>query len=369
MRILIVAFCPLIPELGAGQMALNLAGALRQRGHDIVCWWPGEPPRGIRWWRHTAWRRRKLAQFVREEGPFDLVDAPPVAVTRRLAALVSVVARSTQPDLRYLWGETKEGLRFLLRRPQRALAGLVHAGYLAALIVLGWHRARAIMCLGSLELAWMRRYLPWLRRRLHVYMNALGDEDRRSLSALRVARVQTKESGTRFLWIGRWRPHKGTRRLVQFLLGWLPAHTQDTVTIAGYGMGAEGDVPSEFVTTGQVRLVQSYTRAELLDLLRSHDAGLFTSVVEGWGLSLNEMLESGMSVFATEAGAVADLRRCCARGLRPFPPPVDFVPGDAETYICGDLYSVTFSWPRIAESYEALIMRLVLAPSRSLTRA
>lgn len=39
-----------------------------------------------------------------------------------------------------------------------------------------------------------------------------------------------------------------------------------------------------------------------------YDAGLFTSEAEGWGLSLNEMLESDMPVFATEVGGVRDLR-------------------------------------------------------------
>jgi glycosyltransferase involved in cell wall biosynthesis len=320
MRILIVTFCEPLPELGAGQMALNLTAALRERGHDAMSWWPGEPPRGLPWWKHMAWRRRELAAFALREGPFGMIDAPAVAISARVARLAPVVARSIQPELRYLWVESRASLGHLPQRPVRVVAGLVQAAYVAVLVVMGWHRAQAILCLGSLEFDWMRRRFPWLRSRLHVYCDALNEEDRKQLAILRVSRQPPNGLGTRFLWIGRWAPHKGTRRLVRFLRGWFPANPHDTVTIAGFGEGAERDVPADLMAAGRVRLVPSFRREELVELLRAHDAGLFTSTVEGWGLSLNEMLESGMPVYATNTGGVADLRAAYRGLLRPFPP-------------------------------------------------
>jgi glycosyltransferase involved in cell wall biosynthesis len=356
MRILITTFCLLTPEMGAGQMALNLAAALRQRGHDVVCWWPGEPPSGLRWWKHTAWRRRKLAAFAQREGPFDVIDALPVAISAPLARVAPVVARSVQPDLRYLWVEGKENLRFLFRRPMSGLVGLLYAGYLAVLVVFGWHRARVIMCLGSLESEWMRRWLPWLQHKLRVYVSAPENEDRRKLAFIRTGRKKPEGPGTRFLWIGRWTPHKGTRQLLRFLSAWLPAHPHDTVTIAGFGTGAERDVSTDLVAMGRVRLVPSFTREELFELLRTHDAGLFTSVIEGWGLSLNEMLESGMPVFAAEAGGVPDLRLHAAELLRPFPPPAyGGVVNGVGLRGAVDLPD-TFTWKAIAAAYEAIAM-------------
>jgi glycosyltransferase involved in cell wall biosynthesis len=358
MRILMVTFCPLRPEFGAGQMALNLAAALRERGHDVVCWWPGEPPRGLRWWKHMAWRRRELAAFVLREGPFGVIDAPPVAISARVARLARVVARSIQPELRYLWVESRTSLGYLLQRPVRVVAGLGQAAYAAVQVVLGWHRAQAILCLGSLELDWMRRRFPWLRPKLHVYYDALNEEERKQLAILRTSRQAPNGLGTRFLWIGRWTPHKGTPQLVRFLRGWLPAHPHDAVTIAGFGAGAERDVPKELVDTGRVRLVPSFSRAQLFELLRTHDAGLFTSTVEGWGLSLNEMLESGMPVYATEAGGVPDLRPHAAELLLPFPLPPDRgnARGSAPEGAAG--LPDAFTWKAIAVAYEAIAIGL-----------
>jgi glycosyltransferase involved in cell wall biosynthesis len=365
MRILIVTFCEPLPELGAGQMALNLAGALGERGHDVVCWWPGEPPRGLRWWKHMAWRRRELAAFALREGPFGMIDAPPVAISARVARLAPVVARSIQPELRYLWVESRASLGHLLQRPVRVVAGLVQAAYVAVLVVMGWHRAQAILCLGSLEFDWMRRRFPWLRSRLHVYCDALNEEERKQLAILRVSRQPPNGLGTRFLWIGRWTPHKGTRQLVRFLNAWLPGHPQDTVTIAGYGAGAESDVPTDLIASDHVRLVPSFSRVDLFELLRTHDAGLFTSTVEGWGLTLNEMLESGMPVYAADTGGVPELKDWYPRLLGPFPPDAT---GATTGLGCGgesDGPSRAANWGRIAAQYERDLVDRVARGAKS----
>ena len=109
--------------------------------------------------------------------------------------------------------------------------------------------------------------------------------------------------------------------------------------------------------SARLRVLPAYTRDELPGLLATHDAGLFTSHVEGWGLSLSEMLESGMPVYATEAGAVQDIKPFFPSSLRPFPPGRS---QSGQTYHLENLahngYLATFSWDAIAERYERDIL-------------
>src|SRR6187551_3493154 len=163
MRILFAVLSPLNPELGASQMALNLARALCGMGVDAVVWTPHPVPSHIRWWRRMAWVRRAIVEHVDAEGGFDVVDVAPVAVSRALAQRGAVVARHVQPDLQYLWSEVRFGGRLRRLRIRDRVTSLVFNVYLAALVALGWLRARRILCLGRLDYEWMTRWLPWWR--------------------------------------------------------------------------------------------------------------------------------------------------------------------------------------------------------------
>lgn len=352
MRILLVSHPPLDPRLGVAQIALSLTAALRDRGHDALAWSPEPLPPGTRWWDRWRAQRSALESFVAEAGPFDVVEAPALSVGPRLGRAGNgagrVVARSFQPELLYL----VDNLRADLRRPtpgtplRAAWTGLVSAGLLR-----GWSRSSLIFCLGTLERDWMRRRFPRLAPRLRVYVLAPPPADRAALAAVRRGRAPRRGPGTRFVWIGRWAAHKGTARLVRFLRERAAAAPDDTFTLAGCGEGAARDLPAGLLHDGRVRLVPAFQRAELPALLAEHDAGLFTSSVEGWGLSLNEMLEAGLTVHATPAGGVADLAPFWGDRLRPFPPPVRPDPPGAEPDLDG--YLSFFSWPEIARRYEA----------------
>jgi glycosyltransferase involved in cell wall biosynthesis len=366
-RILVVSHPPLSPEFGAAQSALELGEALRGRGHEVTVWSPEPLPASTRWWNRWLAQRRAIERFVAERGPFDLLDLPGISVSRELARAAPVVARSTQPELLYL----KEALISQARRrpfpSPRLPAHALLAGVVAGAMIAGWRRARWVLCLGSIELEWMRRRFPGLAPRLRRYVVAPPAAEQAALAEVR-RRRETEGSGRpaprRFLWIGRWVSHKGTARLVGFLRRRAAARPEETFTLAGCGPGAERDCPPELLRSGQVRIVPSFSRAELPALLAGHDAGLFTSTVEGWGLCLNEMLEAGLPVFATPAGGARDLSRLFPRSLRPFPPPMDArpLPG-AEGEDDWEGYYGHFSWARIAERYE----REVLAPLAPLT--
>jgi glycosyltransferase involved in cell wall biosynthesis len=342
---------PISAELGAAQIALNLSRALRALGTEVVVWTPHPIPPEVRWWRRMAWVRRKIAEYAKQDGKFDVVDVPPVAVTRLLARQCTVVARSVQPDLLYLWTELRYAGRIRPHSVAVWIASAMLNTYLAALVLVGWSRARHILCLGMLDFGRMRRWFPWWRAKMGMYINAIGDEERRALADIKRNRRTPPGPGTRFLWLGRWVAHKGTDLLLEFMEARLKERTDDTITIAGCGPGAEPQIPVEPLNSGRVRIVPSYNRTDLFELLATHDAGLFTSRTEGWGLTLHEMLESGMPVYATRAGAVYDLQHEFRGQLRSFPPSLSQIEVTSSADIPDSGYFERFSWTAIGSRY------------------
>jgi hypothetical protein len=79
-------------------------------------------------------------------------------------------------------------------------------------------------------------------------------------------------------------------------------------------------------------------------------------------MTLNEMLESGMPVYATEAGGVEDLRPFFPRSLQPFPPPPSpepeaFEPAATSSEdLAASGYYERFGWSEIARRYEEEIL-------------
>ena len=63
------------------------------------------------------------------------------------------------------------------------------------------------------------------------------------------------------------------------------------------------------------------------------------------------MLEAGLTVFATPAGAVDDLRPYFPASLRPFPPPRKIEPAPRED-LEATRYLDRFNWAAIARDYE-----------------
>ncbi|HEV8238166.1 MAG TPA: glycosyltransferase family 4 protein [Thermoanaerobaculia bacterium] len=353
MRILLVSHPPVTAELGAAQIALELAAALRRRGHDAVAWSP-EPLAGATQW--TLWKRQRSAieAHCAAQGPYDVVDTPAISATARLAARSCLVARSVQPELRYLRLGVLHDLR---RRPSpRALLHALAAAERGRAIRAGWRAARLVLCLGSLEHEQMAARYPRWRHKLGMYVSAVPAAERLTLLALRTTRpARVHANDTRFLWLGRWSAQKGTAALLRLLRDRFQNGGGESITIAGCGPHARRDIPAAWLDGGRVRLVPSYRRDELPALLDAHDAGLFTSEVEGWGLSLAEMLEAGLPVYAALAGAVPDLLPYFPHSLRPLPPAAA-----SSAPLLEDLeangYLARFDWDRIAGDYEAQVV-------------
>ncbi len=354
MRLLLVSHVPLLAELGAAQVTLNLAEALRRRGHTVEAWSPGSLD-GARWWELWQRQRRAIEGHLERAGPFDVVDLPAVSISRRVASAARTVARSLQPDLRYRWSTLRsEALRWppSARFPFHVTYDLTFVGATIG----GWQRADRVLALGVLEERWLRRRFPWLAAKIRTYGCAPSGLRQQELATVRHGRTPPVGAGLRFLWIGRWTAHKGTRRLVRYIVRRSKTHPDDRFTIAGSGDEAARGLPADLLERGTIRWVPHFDRARLAHLLAEHDVGLFTSRVEGWGLTLNEMIESGMPVYATPAGAAVDLAGWTRGCLFPFPPPNTLSPRTLPA--AGDLtaYLQRFTWDRIAERYESDVL-------------
>jgi glycosyltransferase involved in cell wall biosynthesis len=295
----------------------------------------------------------RVEALAASRGPFDVIETPAITASRRLARRGRIVVRSVQPELRYLFLDIRNDLGH--RPSPRAIFNALLGIPRAASILGGWRRACLILCQGTDERAWMRRRFPRWTGKLGLYVSPLPAGERERLAAVRRGRRPGPGAGTRFLWIGRWSSQKGTARLRRFFGERIASHPGDTLTVAGTGAAAERELPPEWLRSGRVKVVSAFARAELPGLLAGHDAGLFTSDVEGWGLSLCEMLESGLTVFATEAGAVVDLRPYFPASLRPFPPPPVIVPEPLED-LQANGYFERFSWPEVARSWEEQVL-------------
>lgn len=351
-RILIATHAVLTREQGAAQLALNLAESLRRNGHDVALWSPSHSQRAP-WWKAGHALRKELDAFIDRAGPFDLVDAPPLMLTRKAATQGVSVARSVQPPLGYLACELSAQRAWPPGELVRLAARLASSAWNTHQVLGDWMRATHILALGQLEYAWMAKWLPFFRRRLSFYRPALSADEQSRLASIRRRRAPWIGPGVRFLWMGRWAPHKGIGRLIGFIRTRLAASPHDTVTIAGC---EPGGIPEEWIASGRVRIVPEYGRADLPSLLESHDIGLFTSEVEGWGLSLNEMVESGIPVFATNAGGARDLSDACPGCISSFPPPVSIDVNALRARMTSlEPYYERLRWENVVELYEGLI--------------
>jgi glycosyltransferase involved in cell wall biosynthesis len=354
-RILIATHSPLSKQFGAGQVAINLAEAFREQGHNVTLWSP-HPMLNLRWWlnfQYIPLMRTKLDKFIDTQDPFDIIDCCSFLITPKVIKSALVVSRSVQPDILYILSNLLNPTNFkeTILVPVNLFFRLVDI----SLVLQGWAKANYILCLGSLELEWMQRWFPWWRTKLLRYVNAISREEQDKLTRIRLNRAKIDSKRIKFLWIGRWVPHKGINTLIKFIRQRMFSNPHDTFTIVGCGSKPESSsLLSKLVQSGKVKIIPSFERNELYSLLNSHDIGLFTSKVEGWGLVLNEMLESGMPVFATRAGGVVDLKDFC-KHLHQLSH-ISFL--DLEQLTGNELsknYYEFFTWDSIANSYASTI--------------
>jgi glycosyltransferase involved in cell wall biosynthesis len=351
MRIVIASHSPLQPELGAAQVHMNLASTLRGLGHEVRLWSPSFGA-ATHW---STWLLRVRAQwraFLSTAGAFDVVDTPAFLVNSRAEVAGAVrVCRNVQPDIQYFLETLRAKDTTSVGAATKATGLAAYLAAASAWVCRGWSMADIVMCHTSSECRRIGRWCPWLKHKLTAFDGALADGDRDALGSVRRARrARPADAPLRYIWIGRWVEHKGTRLLEDFLGERLEDATRDEFTVAGCGArGAEA--LASLARSSRLRVIPSFVRSELPELLAQHDAGLFTSRVEGWGLVLNEMLEAGLPVYATDAGGVEDLRSVLGESIQSFPPRAGAVLPDPPLPPALARYDARFSWKAVADRY------------------
>jgi hypothetical protein len=194
MRILIATHAHLSPEFGAGQVAIHLAEEFRKQGHDVTLWSPHPMPHLPRWWQqvqNVQLMRAKLNEFLDSQEAFDVIDCMGSLITKKVSRSASViVSRSVQPDILYIisgfLNPKDKGLKKIGLFIFNALFGL----FCIFLSLQGWSRATYILCLGSLELEWMKKWFPWWKNKLFFYLNTISEDLEISVASVKRA---TKE--------------------------------------------------------------------------------------------------------------------------------------------------------------------------------
>jgi len=352
LRILIATHAPLLPEFGAAQMAINLGNALRILGHDVSFWSPHPIPKSIRSWNRYFYMKKGLRTFLQTQPNFDLIDCPSFMISSQIKNKSLIICRNVQPELLYILShfntEHSMSLKDTLKLPLDWFNAILHA----ISVIYGWSISDHLFCLGSYEYRWMNKWFPCWKNKLVVYYNAISKSDQDKLASIRTNRLRTKDISIKFLWIGRWVPHKGIKELTYFINYWHKIRPHDNFTLAGCGDNFKSKMLQKLSKCSYVKVIPYFAREEVFDLLANHHIGLFTSRVEGWGLSLNEMLESGMPVFATTAGGVEDLKSLLGDRLKSFPPTIESATSNLNlTPWPKELYQQLFTWDSIAKAY------------------
>lgn len=355
LRILIATHAPLSAEFGAGQMAINLADAFRSQGHKVILWSHPQTEK-VRSFRIIPEMKRSFEFFLRREKSFDIIDTPSFLVPSSIPNSTIIVARSVQPDILYtfqnLLGKRIENLKEFIRLPLNVFLSFQFLIF----VLIGWKRADFILCLGKIEWQWMKKYFPWWKNKLNYYVNALSKKDQKALTQIRKKRKKIDRDKISLLWIGRWTNHKGIKELTNYIEQCVENFSSLKFTIAGCGNQAEKSFSPNVIKSGRLEIIPFFERDKLSNLLSKHDIGLFTSRVEGWGLVLNEMLESGMPVLATKTGGVIDLQSYFKDKIFQFPL-IDFskiIQTKSKSHL--DEYYATFSWEKIAENYILMLL-------------
>jgi len=351
-RVLFLVWGSIEREQGASQIALSLCDALIAAGQKSEVQGLGGSSGSSRVLAPLSRGRRASTTMALSAGALDAVDLPAQFVTPALARMTKVVARSVQPEHGYVTS-MRSGQRKLAIWHVRRLVHRFHEQRVLKGIERGRRIAHRILCLGTAELEEVVRRQPDLKRKAAAYVAAPSEKERALLRLVAQARrIQSRRTeNADYLWIGRWAAHKGTHRVIRFVAEFLRTHPGASLTIAGAGDLADHPVVSWLAREDRVRVVPRYNREELPCLLKEHDAGLFTSEIEGWGLSLQEMLESGLPVFATRTGAFQDLAPWFPSQLREFPPEEGALLPESESVEAFSRYAARFNWQQIAADY------------------
>lgn len=298
LRILMISHVPLVEELGAGRVQLELADELRRLGHEVNLFdvrdasMAGRITRRLR----PGWFATQAGRYVKANGDrFDVIDAHHGCLPFTKAELRftgALVARSS--GLYAFYSEFEQHAR-------RAWPKLIPGSFPARAVRRFAIARNDVQCRRSLEtcdlallltpaeVAWAREQLGESRRWQEVpngISHAHGEALLRAAGGPR-ERLAHKEVS----FVGAWGLRKGSadwpeiiRRVRQVV---------PETSFSFLGTGVDPGLGEERVT-----VVPSFRLDELPTLLADATVGALPSYAEGWGLGLLEQLAAGLPCVA-----------------------------------------------------------------------
>lgn len=320
MRVTLVLHDRLDPNAGGGGTVLGLGSQLAADGARVeYCSFDLLPARlshntkTIIWPAYLAWRLRRTMR----RNPQDVIDASlgDVWLWQRLDPRVSgetvMVARS-------------HGLIHLAHQTELAEAGagrkqlswrypLYWGGFRIWEVARTVKQADVALFLNPLERDYAVERLGVEPSRARIVPNGIPDA---FLEAPMEAAPLDETSPIRIAQVGGWRYLKGINNSVEALTEVLQRHPNVTMTFAGTGVPVE-EISARFPAgvRERVRVVPSFDRGTLPEVLSGHHIHLFPSLAEGFGLGLVEAMACGLAPVTTRVGGPATLVEDGKNGL------------------------------------------------------
>ena len=311
MKILIASDVPQVKEAGGAGVVLNHARELRNRGHEVECWFlddmlsPREQSRRFAA-LVFAWRIAKRIHsdptkydVVNLHGPSGCV----YGVRRKIAG-----AGRTPPFVFTIQGIVERYAHVMRREHRKGRAW--HFGWKNRI----WHRLyhQTLFTLAILTAdygaasnreAWIYPELVHDRDPGRIWYVPNGVED-----VFFAARRYETATPVRLLFVGTWLDRKGVYYLVDGFRILVQKGNAVELTIAG-SFSPEGEVKAFFPPELQsrVRVLPLVTRDKMPALYAEHDIFVFPSLMEGMPLALLEAMAAGMPVASTYNSGMADV--------------------------------------------------------------
>ena len=306
-RVLLIINSPIDKTLGASQMAINLSETLKLNNLDCSLLVLKEFKIPFLKYSRIFFAISATIQVIRnlkQRSNFDIIEVPNGLGLSNLFIknyTNKLVVRSVQPQIQYEFYDLFS-ISFSLKKNIYKIIDFINLFETFFLSLIDWFYANDILLLGSKEYIWMNKYCPFFRRKYNFYYNTINDSESEHLLKIQRKKPQKKIN---VLWIGRWVSIKGIKLLISIIR--YNKNTNISFTVAGTGFVPQ-KIRNIFLNYN-VNHLPFFERSDLVNLLSKSDVGIFTSKNEGWGLVLNERLESGLFVFATDCGGVRDLKK------------------------------------------------------------
>ena len=323
MRVLLLSNVPMIRELGAGRLQLEAAEELRRGGHDVETFDEHNAFRERERRRLRRFRSREFASraraFIRENAwRFDVIDAlegnlPYPKHDLQFRGLLAV--RSTGHYETYRAYREYERTRWPDRVPGTIVGQSLHRWWTSPrndrACALSLEYADLIRIVNTDEQAQVTNRLGLGSKTLLLH-DGLPDEhlvrlkDERETTQARLARSEV-------VFVGSWCLRKGSADWGQIIRTTRRLSPEARFLFLGTGVGESevlrdlGMSPSDWI-----RVVPTFVSDELPHLVSGCTVGALPSYVEGYPLSVIELLASGIPVAVYDAPGSRDL-------MGPFP--------------------------------------------------